>query len=83
MMESDCHFVAVYGNIVNVFRQKQSLNMMLIEEGFLKADLDKIHEEKMRVRMMETMDRLRIELVGIWDLEGQDDNVYVSDDYDY
>lgn len=44
--------------------------MMLIEEGFLKADLDKIHEEKMRVRMMETMDRLRIELVGIWDLEG-------------
>ena len=44
MMDGDCQFVTIYGNVVNAYREKNSLNMCLIEEGYLKGDLGKIQD---------------------------------------
>lgn len=45
------------------------INTALIHEGYVKADLSKIADEKARDHMAEEMNRLRKELVGVWDLE--------------
>ena len=82
MMEGDCQFVTVYGNVVSVYREKNSLNMCLIEEGYLKADLSKTHDEKFEMKLKEIMNSKRKELIGIWDLE-EEDSIEVSDEYDY
>ena len=82
IMDGDCQFVTVYGNVVNVYREKNSLNMCLIQEGYLKADLSKIHDEKFGMKLKQIMDSKRKELIGIWDLE-EEDSIEVSDEYEY
>lgn len=69
MMESDCKFVKSYANIVNAYMGSKHINTALIYEGYVKADLSKIPDEGAKVQMMHEMNRLRKELVGVWDLE--------------
>lgn len=48
---------------------KIHLNAALIYEGYVKADLIKIPDENAKKNMITEMEKLRKDLVGVWDLE--------------
>lgn len=81
MAAGECKFIKTHSQIVNIYTETgEHLNVTLVEEGLMKADLPKVSDEAFRAHLEEVMESLRKNLVGIWDVEEDEETI---DQLDY